>query len=148
MDTSKQVEITPDIIDKLDREIARTGMSPRIFYMHICKNPPEGLKAHTIENWLAGRTSYTEKVLLDYVLGLYESSPNEAYEIALTRERLEFLKAELLRTGRSPAQIIRIIGNHVPKGLTAELVSKWLTGKRKKAKRAQWDCIMDAYAKF
>jgi len=108
MDKSERVEITKSIREKLDKEIARTGMSPRIFYKHVCKHPPEGLKAHTIENWLAGRSAHTAKHLLDYVLERYQSCPNETVTLRLTDKRVSELAIALIKANRSPAQILRL----------------------------------------
>lgn len=142
MDKSERVEITKSILEKLDEEIARTGMSPRIFYKHVCKHPPECLKAHTIENWLAGRSTHTAKHLLDYVLERYQSSPDEAVTLRLTDERVSELETALTEANRTPAQIVRLAGQDAPKGLNAELISKWKHGKVKTAKRIQWDFVL------
>jgi len=143
MNSPERVAITQDIIHRLEAEIKRTGMSPRIFYKYVCKHPPEGLKAHTIENWLAGRSAHTAKHLLDYVLEQYQSCPNETVTLRLTDERVSELAIALNKANRSPAQILRLAGRKAPKGLTVELISKWQRGKVKTAKRIQWDFVIN-----
>lgn len=143
MNSSERVAITQDIIQRLDKEIKRTGMSPRVFFQHKCQNPPEGLRAHTIDNWLSGRTAYTEKHILDYVMTQYENSPNETIVLNLTDDRLEELGTALTQANRTPAQIVRLAGQNAPKGLNAELISKWKRGKVKTAKRIQWDFVIN-----
>jgi len=143
MDSSERVAITQDIIQRLEAEIKRTGMSPRVFFQHKCQNPPKDLKAHTIDNWLSGRAGHMEKHILDYVLTGYETSPNEAVTLNLTEERLAELEAALMCVNRTPAQLVRLAGNSAPKGLNAELISKWRRGKVKTAKRIQWDFVIN-----
>ncbi|MEM7778759.1 MAG: hypothetical protein AAF697_00030 [Pseudomonadota bacterium] len=136
-------DISREIIEKLETEKRRTAMTPAALFKHCGLVPPDGLKAHSVNAWIRGKTKQAKQKHIDFVLTAYASFPNEGIKLKLTPERVINLRAEMARTGKTARDILLLAPKPLPKALTAMLISRILSGKAETIKRDQWMCIMD-----
>lgn len=137
------VDVTEEFIEKLGIEKSRTAMTPAVLFKHCDLTPPDGLKAHSVNAWIRGKTKQAKQEHIDFVLATYASFPDEGIKLKLTPERVTNLREEMARTGKTARDILLLAQKPLPKALTATLVSRVLTGKAETIKRDQWMCIMD-----
>ena len=137
------IGITKEVREKLESEKQRTAMTPAALFKHCDLTPPDGLKAHSVNAWMRGKTKHAKSEHINYVLAAYAEVPDEGIKLKLTPERVSALENELKRTSKTVGSVLLHAPKPLPKGLTEAMISRILTGKAMTVKQDQWMCLMD-----
>lgn len=103
---------------------------------------PDGLSAAVISGWLSGRTSRAREDHLNWVLTRCATmAVSTGRRVPVTEEHRNALKAEAARTGLGQTDLLRIAGN-VPDGLTAGMISQWVSGNVATARKDHLEWVL------
>ncbi|MBL4622365.1 MAG: hypothetical protein JKY89_08190 [Immundisolibacteraceae bacterium] len=136
--------ITPKIIKQLKIHAIRTGISET----RLIKGRddlPNKLTCHQIGSWTSGATKTAKTSSLNYVLKLWENTPDKPEYKKITAGMLEQINNHKSRTGKGTSALLRGMRNKIPDGLNSGIVSSWTLGKNKTARKDHWECIIKLY---
>ena len=141
---SEVIPLTPEIIDILRQQAARTGKGPQAI-LAGARDRPEGLNASSAAGWLKGLSKTVRKVHLEYILKRYEMfESNNSEKVPITEDiRLE-MRRQIERTGIGPTALLRRAKDK-PKGLNAHRIGYWIAGISKTARKDQLDYILNRW---
>lgn len=136
--------ITPITIKQLKSHATRTGISEtRLIKSRT--DTPNKLTCYQIRSWIEGRTKTAKTTSLNYVLKLWESTPDKPECLEVTPEMLEEINGHKNRTGKGTSALLRGMRNKIPDGLNSGVVGGWMLGKTKTARKDHWECIIKLY---
>lgn len=152
----KDVEITPEIIEFIRKEIERTGKGQSAILRGNDEAKEIKLTSTEIKGILNGSIKRMDPDLLDFILDLWKNAPDKedvpkkSYvrprnTAPITQEYINHINSEIERTGLSPQWVLRGAGIKKPVHTT---VNVWLTGTRKRASKKQLDLLSDLYSKL
>lgn len=124
-----RIYFTESDIAALKEEIARID-HPLNTIWKLLNNKPSGLKLHTVQSWLRGKTKSTIKEYYEYVLKSLQKVDGKHLpsRIALTDPMRRELQYHRMRTGLTPYMIIKLsCGEDMANRLQPTVVS-WLKG--------------------
>lgn len=123
-----------------------------------CKDFPQGFKIKWVEEWLSGKIKEADETHIDYVLSKWKDIPiikktvtgqtrkyNEPDDyVFISQSVRKLLNYNRTRTGMGSGQFLE---KHMDfKGmLRAETITDWMTGRVKKAPRAQLDFVLERW---
>ncbi len=137
-------------------------MGPQAMLRGAYDKPP-GLNARMVTSWIEGKAKTADPDHLHYVLSRWHDVPDRSElradlhpgvlrrqryrrpRIALTEERLAFLKAERVRTGIGPTRLLKF-ADDVPHGLNANMLTNWLMGQNSKVREDHYAYVLDLWA--
>jgi hypothetical protein len=137
------VEITDEIIKQIQSHIDRTGIAPQAALKGRILEKRQGLTSGIIYQWLNGRNKTGRKEHVSLTLKLWgdlPENPDKPKRYKNYKEGLEPIsevdleKLKLIRdlTGILPSRILKL-RDDVPKGLSSEMINKWLNTPNYKA---------------
>lgn len=156
-----RIKLTKDRLEALAKERRRSGKAARAL-LRGAKDKPQGLNAGIIANWFHGPTKAARTDHYEYALTLWRNAPDKIDKSAQARKRkakvqamreakplipdkiLQKLRAERERTG----QVGTLLKgrNDIPKGLSANMISAWLSRASKSAYPKHIDYVLERYA--
>lgn len=149
----------PEMADQFCREMHRTGKTP-MSLLHGLGDAPEGLNVQILESLYRRKTHFVRIDHWDFVLAHLVSLPGRAappdkrrYVSSHSRypsisdDALAQLRHYRKRTGIGGDILLRL-SSEKPEGLTARMISGWLTGATKSADPDYIEFVLNAYRKL
>lgn len=141
-----RVRFTPAMRDELKNLRERTGVGPKEL-LQGARDLPPGLRPTTVDAWLRGVRKEIYREHYDTVVRLWQQLDKEGARgdrIPLDHGRIEALQRERERSGIGPTRLLRQAAD-LPRGLTANMVTNWLMGQNRKARRDHYDFVLSLW---
>lgn len=135
------IEITSEDFEKIHTYKKLTNMGATTFLKKV-KNIPADLTAEKINNWLSGNSKTVREDHLSFVLEKWkELAEGNQTRIAITPEVLTRLIDYRDRGNLLPGHILKNASDK-PKGLSAHIISTWLSGRVKRVRKDHLDYVL------
>lgn len=155
MANKERISLTEELLSEIQEHIDRTLVGPHLLLTKASKSIPEGLSAHTLENWLYKRCETARADFVEFVLEEWRALPDGDLTGPLPRNRQVIAKpgyVEITPEIRSELETYRqaklIPGrllkecDDVPDGLQPSMISAWVNGSGKTAKEVHLKFVL------
>lgn len=133
----KLIPITKEIVTKIENLRRSTGLSPARIAA-VTPDWPADFNPENVYNWLSGRAASGRQDHLAILISAYEEFEIDHVSTATVAEGL---RAEKQRSGMSPRTLLAR-AEHIPDGLTPDIVDDWLKGKLAPARRDHIEFVL------
>jgi len=137
-----RIALTPEIIQEIREQHARTGVKAIGFMRQFKSSAPEGLTANIIQSWTDGGTKTIKTEYLDFVLEHYEQM--KQMQINLTFFDTDQLQAQIERTGVDVVGLIEVAENK-PEGLTSVMIQGWVNRQTRTARKDHFEYVLELW---
>lgn len=147
IETQEKITLTEEHCALLAAEITRTGKGRKAIITYMGNNTPKGLTEGMIDTWHKGLVKTASSDHWNGLMAAYKTLPTKENKekIILTDNHRAQLEAEITRTGKGSAAILKLKEGHIPERIEQSMIENWRTGNSKSAEPDHWNKLMDAY---
>lgn len=114
--------------------------------LRITKNVPDGLTSPIVSSWINGSTINAQPRCVAFVLEAYEKLERHPKRpIVITDIMRKTLNGARYRSGLGGINLLKHSPEKVPDKLNGPMISQWLGGRSKTARKDHWDYVMALY---
>jgi len=128
-----RIPITPELRDRMRKEIERTGVSPSILFPNTRCEGDVSPRGNTVWLWMNGNIKSAPREHVAYVLEKWRTLPDE-YKVTITPEQRRELRRHMERTGIGPHALMRGVRPSAPDRVQPNTIKQWLSGTVRSAK--------------
>jgi hypothetical protein len=141
-DADQSITITEAMRQKLDGEMARTGIGAK--KLLNTDRAPKEINYNNINAWKNGGSKIANKVAWDWVISEYEKLPDKRKLLSISSHMQSQLEQEIVRTGIAAKKLCRIDGK--PDGLSPSNINSWRSGRATTTQTEYFNWVMSTYA--